>query len=205
MIAIAAHRTQQLEHTTAQDGEHHHRSQGVQGRLSADELRGSCVVELCVGMGGRLILRWQTPAGQARSISRGPSWCVPRCNAVSLLAPLPLRLTRPPLPPQGRLDQFIGGHYAAQNLSSALFLHRLDTAPAVRMEVWHAPGRSKPTFEEAVRAKGWKEAKKGMEMGPSCESGQSARAGKPKTGGKLTRRVGAIAILTGVRYERDAR
>lgn len=34
------------------------------------------------------------------------------------------------------------------------------------MQVWDAPGRSKPTFAEAVRAKGYRTLKKGDSFGP---------------------------------------
>ncbi|WRT70534.1 uncharacterized protein IL334_007532 [Kwoniella shivajii] len=66
----------------------------------------------------------------------------------------------------GRLDQFIGGHYADYNLSSLLFAHRSDDTKHVKLEVWSAPGRSKPSFEEAKR-QNYKPAKKGEEFGPS--------------------------------------
>lgn len=43
---------------------------------------------------------------------------------------------------------------------------RTDAPEYVRMEVWHAPGRSKPTFDEAKRAH-YKPLKKGDKFGPS--------------------------------------
>ncbi|KAK8850374.1 hypothetical protein IAR55_004292 [Kwoniella newhampshirensis] len=66
----------------------------------------------------------------------------------------------------GRLDQFLGGHYRDYNLSSLLFAHRLDDSDHVKLEVWSAPNRSKPTFEEAKRQV-YKPAKKGDSFGPS--------------------------------------
>jgi alpha-mannosidase len=69
------------------------------------------------------------------------------------------------------LGQFIGGHHASQNLSSALFTHRIDDAAHIEMIYWSAPGRSKPGFDEAKRqlnGRG-KKATKGMEFGPSCK------------------------------------
>ncbi|WWC72433.1 uncharacterized protein I206_106395 [Kwoniella pini CBS 10737] len=66
----------------------------------------------------------------------------------------------------GRLDQFIGGHYADYNLSSLLFAHRLDDPNHVKIEVWSAPNRSKPSFEEAKR-QNYRLAHKGEEFGPS--------------------------------------
>ena len=71
---------------------------------------------------------------------------------------------------QSRLGQFIGGHYASQNLSSVLFTQRTDAPENVKMIYWNAPGRTKPGFEEAKRmlnGRG-KVARKGMEFGPSC-------------------------------------
>ena len=43
---------------------------------------------------------------------------------------------------------------------------RTDDVEYVKMEVWHAPNLSKPTFKEAVRAK-YKPLKKGDTFGPS--------------------------------------
>ncbi|KAJ9110122.1 hypothetical protein QFC19_001793 [Naganishia cerealis] len=71
-----------------------------------------------------------------------------------------------------RLNQFLGGHFSSQNLSALLFAHRIDSQshPAnIKLTYWSAPGRSKPGFDEAVKnlnSKG-KDAKKGMEFGPS--------------------------------------
>ncbi|KAJ3983926.1 glycosyl hydrolases family 38 N-terminal domain-containing protein [Lentinula detonsa] len=67
---------------------------------------------------------------------------------------------------QNRLGTFLGGHFSDVNLSSVLFTHRLDNAEHVKLEVWSAPGISKPTFEEAMKQK-FKPAKKGDSFGPS--------------------------------------
>ncbi|WOO79172.1 Alpha-mannosidase [Vanrija pseudolonga] len=67
---------------------------------------------------------------------------------------------------RGRLDQFVGGHFAEVNLSALHFHARLDDEKHVKLEVWSAPGLTKPTFEEAKRAQ-YKPAKKGESFGPS--------------------------------------
>jgi alpha-mannosidase len=67
-----------------------------------------------------------------------------------------------------RLGTFLGGHFSDVNLSSVLFTHKLDSKDHVKLEVWSAPGRSKPGFEEAMKQE-FKEAKKGDSFGPSCE------------------------------------
>lgn len=51
-------------------------------------------------------------------------------------------------------------------LSLLEFIARTDSYDHVKMEVWHAPGRSKPTFEEAKR-KHYRPLKKGERFGPS--------------------------------------
>ncbi|KAK7035350.1 Glycoside hydrolase, 38 vacuolar alpha mannosidase [Paramarasmius palmivorus] len=66
-----------------------------------------------------------------------------------------------------RLNNFNGGHYADVNLASVLFTHRIDNAEHVKLQVWSAPGLTKPTFEEAMKQK-FKPAKKGDSFGPSC-------------------------------------
>ncbi|EJU04489.1 glycoside hydrolase family 38 protein [Dacryopinax primogenitus] len=66
----------------------------------------------------------------------------------------------------GRLDQFVGGAFASINLSSALVKHRTDDIKHVKLEVWSAPGRTKPDFAEAVKQT-FKPAKKGDSFGPS--------------------------------------
>ena len=70
---------------------------------------------------------------------------------------------------QNRLGTFNGGHFSDVNLSSVMFTHRLDNEDHVRLEVWSAPGLSKPLFKEAVKQK-FKPAKKGDSFGPSCSS-----------------------------------
>ncbi|KAI5983893.1 glycoside hydrolase family 38 protein, partial [Pisolithus albus] len=68
---------------------------------------------------------------------------------------------------QGRLSNFLGGHFADVNLSSKLFVHRLDGPGVVDLQVWSAPGLTKPLFAEALRQK-FRPAKKGESFGPSC-------------------------------------
>ena len=65
-----------------------------------------------------------------------------------------------------RLSQFTGGHYADINLSSVLFTHRIDDESHVKLQVWSAPGLTKPLFEEAMKQK-FRPAKKGESFGPS--------------------------------------
>lgn len=60
----------------------------------------------------------------------------------------------------------VGGHFSDVNLSSVLFIHRLDDQEHVKLEVWSAPGRSKPSFEEAMKQT-FKPAKKRISLGPS--------------------------------------
>lgn len=67
---------------------------------------------------------------------------------------------------QDRLSQFTGGHFSSVNLSSVLFLHRLDGKDNVDLKVWSAPGLTKPSFNEAMKQK-FKPAKKGDRFGPS--------------------------------------
>ena len=69
-----------------------------------------------------------------------------------------------------RLSTFTGGHFSDVNLSSLLFVHRLDGPHYVKLQVWSAPGLTKPSFKEAMQQK-FKEAKKGDSFGPSCELG----------------------------------
>jgi alpha-mannosidase len=61
----------------------------------------------------------------------------------------------------GRLDRFEG------YLSDTLFEARDDTSNVVSLSVWHAPGLTKPSFQEAVKAKHWQPLKKGDSFGPS--------------------------------------
>ncbi|KAI0632608.1 glycosyl hydrolases family 38 N-terminal domain-containing protein [Trametes polyzona] len=65
-----------------------------------------------------------------------------------------------------RLGTFNGGHFSDVNLSSALYVHRIDNQEHVKLEVWSAPGLSKPSFEEALKQK-FRAAKKGESFGPS--------------------------------------
>ena len=60
----------------------------------------------------------------------------------------------------------VGGLFSDVNLSSVLFIHRLDDQEHVKLEVWSAPGRSKPSFEEAMKQT-FKPAKKRISLGPS--------------------------------------
>jgi hypothetical protein len=69
---------------------------------------------------------------------------------------------------RSRLNNFNGGHFSDVNLSSVLFWHRVDDSTYVKLQVWSAPGLSKPTFEEAMQQK-YTPAKKGDSFGPSCE------------------------------------
>nr|XP_018263421.1 uncharacterized protein I303_03290 [Kwoniella dejecticola CBS 10117]OBR85579.1 hypothetical protein I303_03290 [Kwoniella dejecticola CBS 10117] len=69
-----------------------------------------------------------------------------------------------------RLKLFNEGHYASQNLTSALDRARVDGNKAVRMTLWSAPGLEKPAFEEAtaqLKSSKTKEYQKGDWLGPS--------------------------------------
>ncbi|KAI8992732.1 glycosyl hydrolases family 38 N-terminal domain-containing protein [Trametes punicea] len=65
-----------------------------------------------------------------------------------------------------RLGTFNGGHFSDVNLSSVLYVHRIDNQENIKLEVWSAPGLSKPSFEEAMKQK-FRPAKKGESFGPS--------------------------------------
>jgi alpha-mannosidase len=67
-----------------------------------------------------------------------------------------------------RTGQFTGGRYSDLNLSAVLFTERLDDKKYVELKVWSAPGRSKPSFEEAMSQE-FKPASKGDFFGPSCK------------------------------------
>jgi alpha-mannosidase len=67
-----------------------------------------------------------------------------------------------------RAGQFTGGRYSDLNLSAVLFTERLEDKKHVELKVWSAPGRSKPSFEEAM-SKEFKPASKGDFFGPSCK------------------------------------
>jgi alpha-mannosidase len=60
----------------------------------------------------------------------------------------------------------VGGHFSNINLSSVLFTHRLDDSEHVKLEVWSAPGLSKPSFGEATKQT-FKPVRKGISLGPS--------------------------------------
>ncbi|KIY67661.1 glycoside hydrolase family 38 protein [Cylindrobasidium torrendii FP15055 ss-10] len=68
---------------------------------------------------------------------------------------------------QGRLGTFQGGHYADENISALLYHHRIDNSENIKLEVWSAPDRSKPSFKEAMKQK-FRPAKKYEQFGPSC-------------------------------------
>ncbi|KAG8691622.1 Glycoside hydrolase, 38 vacuolar alpha mannosidase [Ceratobasidium sp. 423] len=67
---------------------------------------------------------------------------------------------------QDRVKKFTDGSYASLNLPALMFTHRIDDAEHVKLEVWSAPGRTKPSFEEAMK-QDFKPAKKGQQFGPS--------------------------------------
>ncbi|KAL4267030.1 glycosyl hydrolase 38 family protein [Pleurotus pulmonarius] len=67
-----------------------------------------------------------------------------------------------------RLNNFNGGHFSDVNLSAVMFVHHIDNEEHIKLEVWSAPGLTKPTFEEAMEQT-FKPAKKGMAFGPSCQ------------------------------------
>jgi hypothetical protein len=66
-----------------------------------------------------------------------------------------------------RTGQFIGGRYSSLNLTAVLFTDRKDDEDHVQLQVWSAPGNSKPSFDEAMKQE-FKPAKKGDSFGPSC-------------------------------------
>lgn len=68
---------------------------------------------------------------------------------------------------KNRLGTFEGGHFSDVNLSSVLYSERVDDRKLIELMVWSAPGKTKPTFEEAMKQE-FKEAKKGDSFGPSC-------------------------------------
>jgi alpha-mannosidase len=51
---------------------------------------------------------------------------------------------------QNRLSTFLGGHFEDVNLSSVLFIHTVDGPEFVDLQVWSAPGLTKPLFKEAM-------------------------------------------------------
>ncbi|KAK0260126.1 Glycoside hydrolase, 38 vacuolar alpha mannosidase [Friedmanniomyces endolithicus] len=68
-----------------------------------------------------------------------------------------------------RLGQFTNnGQYKHQSLLAKLYDGRLSGAPHVKLEVWHAPDLTRPTFKEATSEDNeYVEVKKGDEFGPS--------------------------------------
>lgn len=67
---------------------------------------------------------------------------------------------------QNRLSTFLGGHFENVNLSSVLYIHHVDDPHNVSLQVWSAPGLTKPSFREAMK-QDFKPAKKGDSFGPS--------------------------------------
>ncbi|KAG0143248.1 hypothetical protein CROQUDRAFT_661493 [Cronartium quercuum f. sp. fusiforme G11] len=66
----------------------------------------------------------------------------------------------------GHLNNFEGGDYRDYNITSVLYEGRDDSESAVQLEVWSAPGRTKPTFAEAIKQK-YTKLSKGFKFGPS--------------------------------------
>ncbi|KAF7327956.1 Glycoside hydrolase family 38 protein [Mycena kentingensis (nom. inval.)] len=69
-----------------------------------------------------------------------------------------------------RIGQFNGGHFNDVNLGSVLYERKDDGPDYVELQVWSAPGLSRPLFNEAVKQE-FKPAKKGDSFGPSCITG----------------------------------
>ncbi|KAF8155248.1 glycoside hydrolase family 38 protein [Mycena galopus ATCC 62051] len=67
---------------------------------------------------------------------------------------------------QSRLGQFNGGHFGDVNLGSVLYERKEDSEKYVKLEVWSAPGLTKPSFAEAMKQQ-FKPAHKGDSFGPS--------------------------------------
>ncbi|KAG9075970.1 Glycoside hydrolase, 38 vacuolar alpha mannosidase [Ceratobasidium sp. UAMH 11750] len=67
-----------------------------------------------------------------------------------------------------RVKKFNDGSFAELNLPALMFIHRIDDADHVKLEVWSAPGRTKPSFKEATKQE-FRPAKKGQQFGPSFE------------------------------------
>jgi alpha-mannosidase len=61
----------------------------------------------------------------------------------------------------GRLDRFEG------YLSPALVEDRSNASDVIAMSVWHAPKLSKPSFDEAVKARHWSPLKIGDSFAPA--------------------------------------
>ena len=69
-----------------------------------------------------------------------------------------------------RINNFQGGRYSDVNLSSILFIHRIDNEAHVKLQVWSAPGMSKPTFGEAMEQKFRPAKKVGRLVKSTCTS-----------------------------------
>jgi alpha-mannosidase len=67
---------------------------------------------------------------------------------------------------QARLSQFNGSHFGGINLSAVLYARKEDSTDYVQLEVWSAPGLTKPSFAEAMKQK-FRKASKGESFGPS--------------------------------------
>jgi alpha-mannosidase len=67
-----------------------------------------------------------------------------------------------------RLRQFTdGGQYRGHNLRACMDEGRVSDPPNVKLQVWHAPDLSRPTFADAMSKAKWKETRKGESFGPS--------------------------------------
>ena len=66
-----------------------------------------------------------------------------------------------------RLGTFLDGRYGDVNLGSVLFTERIDDAEHVKLKGWSAPGRTKPSFQEAMKQH-FVDISKGYAFGPSC-------------------------------------
>ncbi|KAK7001722.1 glycoside hydrolase family 38 protein [Favolaschia claudopus] len=67
---------------------------------------------------------------------------------------------------QARISQFNGGHFGDVNLGAVLYERKEDSEEYVKLEVWSAPGLTKPSFAEAMQQE-FKPAHKGDSFGPS--------------------------------------
>ncbi|KAK7027819.1 glycoside hydrolase family 38 protein [Favolaschia claudopus] len=52
---------------------------------------------------------------------------------------------------QARISQFNGGHFGDVNLGAVLYERKEDSEKYVKLEVWSAPGLTKPSFAEAMQ------------------------------------------------------
>jgi alpha-mannosidase len=67
-----------------------------------------------------------------------------------------------------RAGHFTGGRYPDLNVNAVLFSEKKHDKDHVELKVWSAPGRSKPSFEEAMKQE-FKPATRGDSFGPSCQ------------------------------------